>query len=245
MAKSKLEEGQLVLCTVTKIVGTTVFVHIDNYNLEGSITFMEIAPGRIRNIREYAFPGKKIVCKILEIKSNQIELSFRRVKVNERNDFNDRHKKEKSYSALIKTVLGENFDKISQKIKENENSLFELIETAKQDLKVLEKYISKEQAEKIISILKSKKIKEKVISQKFSLSSKTSNGIVLAKKIIKESSENINEKEIEISYIAAGKYLIKIKAKDPRIADQQLRKFLETLEKLAKKNSCVFGIEKS
>ncbi|MEN9625985.1 MAG: hypothetical protein RL557_313, partial [archaeon] len=64
--KHELEEGQIVLCTVDKIIGTTVFVRIDN-NGEGTLTFSEIAPGRIRNLREYVMPGKKIVCKILKI----------------------------------------------------------------------------------------------------------------------------------------------------------------------------------
>ena len=52
MTNHKLEEGQLVLCTVTKIVGTIVFVRIEDTNFEGTITFPEIAPGRIRNIRD-------------------------------------------------------------------------------------------------------------------------------------------------------------------------------------------------
>lgn len=244
MAKSQLEIGQLVLCTVTKIVGTTVFVTIDNYNKEGTITFMEIAPGRIRNIREYAFPGKKIVCKVLSINPQHIELSFRRVKVNERSEFNEQFKREKSYFALLKTILGEQtaLDALKN-IQENENSLFEFIESAKTLPKLLEKYVKKEHSEKILKILGEKKVKEIVLNAKFSLSSKNPNGILLVKDIIKKSIENV--KQTEISYLAAGKYLIKLKTSDPKSGDNQLRKIMTQIETLAKKNNCTFLEEKN
>ena len=68
MANEQIEEGQIVLCTVDKIVGTTVFVKIED-NGEGTITTSEISPGRIRNLRKYVIPGKKIVCKVLNTKN--------------------------------------------------------------------------------------------------------------------------------------------------------------------------------
>ena len=55
-----MEEGDVVLCTVTKIEGTSVFVNIEGDG-EGSIIVSEIAPGRIRNLRDYVLPNKKIV----------------------------------------------------------------------------------------------------------------------------------------------------------------------------------------
>ena len=62
-----------------RISGTTVFVSIEDDG-EGTIITSEIAPGRIRNLRDYVVPGKKIVCKILSIdKAGNIHLSLRRV----------------------------------------------------------------------------------------------------------------------------------------------------------------------
>jgi len=56
----EFEEGDVVLCTVEKIEGTVVFVNIDGTNKQGTIITSEVAPGRIRNIREYVVPKKKI-----------------------------------------------------------------------------------------------------------------------------------------------------------------------------------------
>ena len=50
-----METGDLVLCTVKTIDGTTVFVKIEDDG-EGTIVTSEIAPGRIRNLREYVIP---------------------------------------------------------------------------------------------------------------------------------------------------------------------------------------------
>lgn len=245
MSKLQLEEGQIVLCTVTKIVGTIVFVKIEEYGYEGTISFAEIFPGKIRNIRDFVFPGKKIVCKVLRLSQNVIELSLRRVKVNERNDFNESFKKEKSYLAMLRTILGEEQStKIVEKIKSEEKSLYDFFESARENNKLLEKYLNKEQTEKITSILKEKKTKEALISQRFSLSTKAANGIVLVKNIIKESSKEIPKESLEVSYIAAGKYLIRIKTKDPKQAGQQLRKMLESIETLAKKQVCIFSEDK-
>ena len=61
------EEDELVLCTVNNVQHNSVFVDLDEYNKRGLIHISEIAPGRIRNIRDYVVEGKKIVCKILRI----------------------------------------------------------------------------------------------------------------------------------------------------------------------------------
>lgn len=225
-------------------MGTIVFVKIDDYNVEGTITFAEIFPGKIRNIRDFVFPNKKIVCKVLRISPQVIELSLRRVKVNERNDFNDRYKRERNYIALLRTIIGEKYEEILEKVREKELSIFDFIETSKENPEILNKYLSKEQAEKLVTIIKEKKIKEIVIAKKFSLSTKLSNGIIQVKKVIAEASAEIPQGNFEVSYLAAGRYLAKIKSKDPKQADQQLRKFIENLQVLAKKGNCEFNEEK-
>ena len=243
MPYKKLEEKQLVLCTVMKIMGTIVFVRIDEYNVEGTLTFAEIFPGKIRNIRDFVFPGKKIVCKVLNIKPQVIEVSLRRVKVNERNDFNERQKREKNYAAMLRTIMGEEASKNAvDKIKQNEESFFDFIEASKEKPETLIKYVSKEQADRILSILREKKAKEKILSKKFSLSSKSSDGIKKVKEII--SSATGGSKGCEVSYIAAGKYAIKLKSPDPRSADQQLRAIMQNIEASAKKSNCFFEQEK-
>lgn len=75
-------EDDIVLCTVTKVQRHGVFARLDEFeNASGLIHISEIAPGRIRNIREYVSEGKVVVCKVLrsDSKRGHIDLSLRRV----------------------------------------------------------------------------------------------------------------------------------------------------------------------
>src|SRR3989344_8055808 len=114
-----LEVGDLVLCTVDRIVGTVVFVKTDGYG-EGSIIVSEIAPGRIRNLRDYVVPKKKIVCKVLRISGDRLDLSLRRVSLKEQKEVIEANNKEKSYVSILKSILGAKADEIISKITKEE-----------------------------------------------------------------------------------------------------------------------------
>jgi len=236
----ELEEGQIVLCTVEKIVGTTVFVKLDEYDKEGTITTSEISPGRIRNLRTYVTPGKKIVCKILSIKNRNIHLSLRRVKQNEKKELLDKIKKEKSYKAMLKTAFKDELEKIIDKITKDHN-LTDFFEEVKSNNKLLNKCMNKKQAEQIIKILESKKEKPKEIKQIFKLSSKKSDGINIVKEIINNACK---DSKCDVNYLAAGKYSLSIVGEDFKKIKTEINKVTEEIEKQAKKEKCEFGLEK-
>lgn len=240
MANYELEEGQIVLCTVDKILGTTVFVKIEGGG-EGTITTSEISPGRIRNLRDYVVPGKSIVCKILSIKGDKIYLSLRRVKQNEKKELLDRISKEKSYKAILKTVLKEKANKIIEEIESND-SITDFFEKAKEDPKIIEKIVPKSDAEKIIKILETKKDKPKEIRHIITLSSDAPDGINKVKDIL---SSSCKDTKCEISYLAAGKYRLSLTGKDFKEIKTEVNQVLETLEKSAKKQNLEFAIQKA
>ena len=239
MVNYELEEGQIVLCTVEKIVGTTIFVSIDN-NGEGTITTSEIAPGRIRNLRDYVAPGRKIVCKILNIRDNRIQLSLRRVKQNEKKELLDKIAKEKSYLSILKTTLGENSEKTIKNITEK-YSMIDFFELLKENSKLLEEYVSEKDAEKIFRILESKKERPKEIKQTFKLSNSSSSGINIIKEILEESCKNSG---CDVRYIAAGKYSMSLIGKDFKKLKSETYKVLENIERLAKKKNSFFEVQK-
>ena len=240
MANYELEEGQIVQCTVDKILGTTIFVRIED-NGEGTITTSEIAPGRIRNLRDYVVPGKKIVCKILKIQGDKIYLSLRRVKQNEKKELLDKIKKEQSYNAIFRTALGESAKEVIEKITQG-YSLVDFLGQAKENPKILEKYLEKSDAEKIIKILDSKKEKLKEIKQNFKFENKSEDGIKKIKNILENSCKGT---KCQISYLAAGKYRLSIKGEDFKGIKSEINQTLEKLESEAKKTHSEFNIEKN
>jgi translation initiation factor 2 alpha subunit (eIF-2alpha) len=98
-----IEIGDILLCTVDRIVGTVVFVKIEGEKREGSIILSEVAPGRIRNLRAHVVPKKKIACKVLRISQNRIDLSLRRVTQKEKKEIIELFKQEKSYKSIFKS----------------------------------------------------------------------------------------------------------------------------------------------
>lgn len=232
---TNLEVGDIVMCTVERIDGTIVFVRIEG-DEQGSIILSEIAPGRIRNLRDYVVPKKKIICKVLRISGDQINLSLRRVTPKEQKQIREKYKLEKNYTSVLNTVLKENAKKIIQEIQKREN-LYDFLQEAKEEIKELEKLTGKENAKKIIEIIKTHKHKESVLKKEFNLVSSKPNGIKLIKKILE------TKKEVEIKYITAGRYSIKSKAKDPKTANQNLKNTLEEIEKYAKKEGIDFSIK--
>jgi len=228
-----MEEGQNVLCTVKRIEGTTVFVDLANDG-EGTIITSEIAPGRIRNLRDYVVPGKKVVCKILEIKDKNIHLSLRRVTDKEKREVLESHKKEKSSESIIKSVEKE-AEEIIKKIREKEKSLFEFLRSIKENPQKLTQYFSKEGVEKLLKIIEERKEKQVEIKKEFNFSSEEPDGLSTIK--------NILTNYEDVSYIAAGRYLIKIKAEDYKKANQKMDKILKEIEEKAEKQKAKFEIK--
>ncbi len=232
-----LEVGDTVLCTVDRIVGTTVFVTIED-NGEGSIVFSEIAPGRIRNIRDYVVPKKKIVCKILRISGDRIDLSLRRVSQKEQKELREKDKLEKSYESIIRSAIGNRADNVLDEITKKEK-VFDFLQEAKTNPKELEKLVGSEDARKILEIINSQqKQKKGVVKKEIILRSTAPKGVEIIKEILGKIEGT------EIKYLSAGKYSLKREDHDIKEADQKLREILETIEKKSKSKDIFFSITK-
>jgi len=220
----EIKENDVVLCTVKKIEGTTVFVEIEGDG-EGSIVFSEIAAGRIRNLREYVAPNKKIVCKVLKISKGHIQLSLRRVTAKEREEIMEIYKKERTLTSILKTITKEPktiIEKIKQKYE-----IPEFIEEARENPKTIQKFLKKTEAEKLSKLLEEKKEKEKTVKKTFTLKSTASTGLEDIKEIL-------DIKNTKISYLGSSKFSISVSGKNFKEANSKLEEAIEEIEKQAK-----------
>ena len=227
-----LIEGQLVLCTVKVIDKANIFFDIEEQG-EGSMVLSEVAAGRIRNLREYVFPGKKIVCKVLNVSNGHVELSLRRVTAKERQEVLERYKKERSFASMLKTIAS-NPEEIVKKIKK-EHDLVSFLEEAKDNTEILKKYFSKEQIEKLSKVLKEKINKEKEVKKIFKISSTSNIGVLDIKEILDISN-------VEFHYLGSSRFSICIKAKDFKEANKKLILVLEEIKQKAKEKKAVFEL---
>jgi len=230
-----MKENEVTLCTVQEILGTTVFVTLSD-GRKGTIITSEIAPGRIKNIREYVVPNKKIVCKILRIKGDNIELSLRRVSSKEKKEILQQYKLEQQAKAIFNQILKQDSEEILKKIHEKFASIQEFLEKAKQDSGLIEQYIPKPFQEQMLKIIQ-KKRKQIQVLKIIKLKCLQSDGIKRIKKIFE-----IKNSDLKITYISAGYFQLSLKAEDYKLANKKIEQIVENLEKSAKENQCEIEI---
>jgi translation initiation factor 2 alpha subunit (eIF-2alpha) len=239
------EEGDIVIGTVDRLIGTSVFVKLDS-EMEGVINFSEVAPGRIRNIRDYVNPGQRVVVKIMRIdlQNKRADLSLRRVNQKEKKEVLENERKEKELSTLLKIVTKNDsktkiiFDKIKSKtiiidffenfLKKNEKENIDEFKSFGMDDK---------ESKELFSMLK-EKIKEKKINVKaeFTLHSEAEDGIERIRRVL-------TIKDADIKYLGAPHYMINVENKDYKEANKKMKEFLEEITKRAKVEGCILEIK--
>jgi translation initiation factor 2 alpha subunit (eIF-2alpha) len=227
----KYEEGDLVLCTVDKVENTICFVHLPDQT-KGTIISSEIAPGRIKFMRAYVVPNKKIVCKILKISGDHINLSLRRVNAKEKKEVMQEYKLELANKAALKQILGDDYTKTKEKILIDYPDLLTYIKEAGESPELLEKYIPKQYIEQIKKTTEKKK---RQVELKYTVTTKclADDGITKIKEIF-----NLNNNNLKITYIAAGKFSLKLTANDFKEGKRNMQTILEEIEQKSKKSNC-------
>jgi len=221
----ELKEDDIVLCTVKRIEGTTVFLDIEE-NGQGTMIFSEVSPGRIRNIRDFVFPNKKIVCKILRIRNGHPELSFRRVTTKEKEEVLERNKKEKALINMIKPILKEKVPDVLQKIKEKYD-LADFLDEARENPEIIKKFFTPKHTKELTKIFTEKREKEKEVKQTITLKTNAESGLSDIKK-------TLDTNKAKIRYIGSSNFSISIKAKDYKTANSNLEDVIEQIKNKAK-----------
>ena len=229
----ELKEDDLVMCTVRKVEGTTIFIEIEG-NGNASLVMYEVAAGRIRNLREYVAPNKKIVCKVLRIINDIPQLSLRRVTGKEKEEMQERYKKEKTFTALFKTIA-KDYELIIKKIKEK-SELWKFYDEARENPSLLAQFIGKEDAQKLAKLLLEKKEKEKIAKKEFAIKSFAENGVVEIKEIL-------DQKNVDMRYLGSSCFSITANGKDFKEANSKIEDALQQIEKKAKEKKLFFEVK--
>jgi len=247
------QEGELVLCTVTKIYHSSIFAELDEYKKSGLIHISEVSPGRIRNIREFVTEGKKIVCVILRIdqEKGHIDLSLRRVNERQRKEKNENIKQEQKSEKIVemvakehKTTLDSLYKIVFAKISQQYSTLNDCFQDVAGDLIKLEDLgIDKQIASELTEMIKVRmKPPEVTIKGRFTIKSYEPAGIEDIKQALKKG-EAVDEK-IKIMYEGAGKYHISITDSNYKDAEKIMEKLISTVTKEAQKKKCIVSFDR-
>ena len=224
------EEGELLLCTVTKVGFHSVFCQLDEYGKTGMIHISEVSPGRIRNIRDFVVEGKKIVCKVLKIslEKGYIDLSLRRVtstqQKNKINEVKKQQKVEKIIELIAKKFSLDRkklYDQVAAEALKTHGSVHDFFEAVVADDKLLSRLkLSDNVHKELLEIIQSR-IKEASVEIKgdLKLSTYDSNGIEVVKKSL-ALAHAAGKEHIKLFYEGGGTYKIVITAKNYKDAEK-------------------------
>jgi len=131
--------GDFVVVTVQRIARYGAYVRLDEYpEKEALIHTSELSTTWVKNIRDFAREGQKLVCKVLRVNTRrgQIDLSLRRVTGREKKEKLLQWKLDKKADSILKTANEkmslpvEQFDQMKSQILEKYNSVYDALEEA-------------------------------------------------------------------------------------------------------------------
>ncbi len=248
-------EGELVLCTVTKIQPHGVFVRLDEYeDKSGMIHISEIAPGRIRNIRDFVKEGKVVVCSILRINRERgyIDLSLRRVseiqKRNKTNEIKQQQKIEKLLEQFAKDAkldLPKLVSELSSKVLTDYDSLFHCFEDISAGEYSFKDKLGTDYAEKLEEFIKTR-IKPTIVEVggTLKISSYASEGINVIKEGLTKAQE-VGGSQTTIRYLGGGAYHLAVQGEDYKQLEGVLDKVIASCTTYFKQNNAVFEFTRS
>lgn len=229
------EVSEVVLCTVTKIISHSVFVELDEYRKRGMIHISEIAPGRIRNIRDYVRDGKKVVCKVLRIdmERGHIDLSLRRVNESQRRLKIEELKQEQVAEKIIETVairLKRKFEEFYKELapfifKEYDMLHYCFTDVVQGNVKLDSLGMDKKVAAVLDEIVRARiQPPEVLIEGTLSITSYAPNGVEIVREALTKLLEAATEEgRIAITYKGSGKYRMMVTAPDYKEAEAVLK----------------------
>ncbi len=225
--------GEFVICKIKNISQNSALVALEEYDMEGMIHISEIKSGWIKDIRKHIKIGQLVVAKVTKIGGGSyLYLSIKRVddnqKRNKLKDYNMGIKAEKMFEICAKE-LGVSIEKaykdVGDALLEKYGSFYDVFKTAMKTPAKLD-FLPKEWLDKI------KEIAEKNIEQKefvframMMIKSLKPDGIETIKNMLKKAEKS----GLEVKYISAPQYLVKLRTKDAKKGEKEFREKLDRL----------------
>ena len=240
MKKEYPEEGELVVGTITTVQGFGAFVSLDEYpNKEGFIHISEIATGWVKRIRNFVREKQKVVCKVVHVDAQKkhIDLSLKKVNDHQRREKIQDWKNAQKASKLFEMVaagLGKTveqcYNEFGDGLIKKYGTMYASFEECAYDSNTLKNDgFSGEWFKKFEDVAKgSITVPFVEIKGMLILTSYLPDGITYIKEALMVAGKSeFDDVTIDIKYIGAPRYMIKIKAPDYKVAESQMKKAVE------------------
>ncbi len=229
------QEAELVVCTVENVKDFVAFVSLDEYGgRQGLIPISEIATGWIKYIRDHIREGQKIVCKVLNVDRSRghIDLSLKDVNEHQRREKIREWKNEskaKKWLGFVAEQTGTPLIDIENILFEKYGAFFPVFEDLVVDAETTQKKLglSRKVAETLLKVAQeSVKVPSVEVTGHLYLTSTEPDGISVIKNALKKAGAEHKGSgvDIELLYLGAPTYRIKVTASDYKKAEKAIEK---------------------
>jgi translation initiation factor 2 subunit 1 len=237
------EVGDLVVASVTRVEDYGAYVKLDEYaGIEGLVHISEISTTWVRNIRDHAREGQKLVLKVLRVnpQRNQIDLSLRRVTGREKSEKMLEWKKERKAEAIIKSAAEkinrpeEDAEAVKNTILEKFGGLYDPLEEAIDggSEALVKAGLSEEWAQAISEVSKSKiRLERSKVRGTVSVTCRKPGGVEVIRQTLLSAKKVRRPRgsDIKIYSIGAPKYRIEVEAGSFEAAEKALNSVVEDI----------------
>ncbi|MGQ9543785.1 MAG: translation initiation factor IF-2 subunit alpha [Candidatus Bathyarchaeia archaeon] len=244
------EVGDVVIGTVTRLTDYGVYVTLDEYaGKEALIHISEIATTWVKNIRDYAREGQKLVLKVLRVnpQRGQIDLSLRRVTGREKTEKLLEWKKDRKADSIIKVAAEKlnadhgKIEEVKTKLISKHQSVFDALEEAAEigEKALIKLGLEPEWASTLAEVAKQKiKIETADVEATVEVSSMKPQGIDDVKRALLNAKRIKTPRgtKIDIYTTGAPRYKIEVTARDyseaEKILKQAVNEAIETIKSM-------------
>ena len=228
--------GELVVGRVDEIEDFGVFVDLEEYeDKRGLVHVSEVASGWIKNVRDHVNEDQMVVCKVIDVDEDaqQVDLSIKDVNDHQRSDKVQEWKNEQKADKWMEIAFGEDipdddFRRIANELIEEHGSLYDGFEQAaihgpealdRTDLSDDEIDATVETARENVSV------PYVTVTGYVDLQADGGEGVEAVREALSAAEGNgeiPEEIDLEVTYVGAPEYRIRVQAPNYKTAEDQL-----------------------
>jgi len=238
------EPGELVVGKVEEIEDFGVFVDLEEYkDKRGLIHVSEVASGWIKNIRDHVNVDQTVVCKVLDIDrdAQQIDLSLKDVNDHQRSEKIQEWKNEQKADNWLELAFGEDmadeeFRRIAGSLLDQFATLYDAFEQAAihGDEALEDVDLEEDELDAVVETARENvSVPYVTVSGYLSLESADSDGVDTIRETLEAAEGNgevPDEVDLDVTYIGAPEYRIKVQAPNYKTAEDALEASAERAE---------------
>jgi translation initiation factor 2 subunit 1 len=227
--------GELVVGEVDEIEDFGVFVDLDEYeDTRGLVHVSEVASGWIKNVRDHVNTDQMVVCKVLEVDEDaqQVDLSIKDVNDHQRSEKIQEWKNEQQADKWMEIAFGEDVDdgtfrRVANELIEAHGSLYDGFEAAAiHGPEALEDTDLEDEIEAIVETARENvSVPYVTVTGYVDLEAPGADGVEDVRDALEAAGGNgdvPDEVDLEVTYVGAPEYRIRVQAPNYKTAESQL-----------------------